>query len=47
MLDDTGQIAEPDVDVLDTLVLDELEDVVRGRFCHLLLLLVRMFCTGF
>ena len=34
VLDDAGQIAEPDVDVLDVLVLDLLDDVVGGLFCH-------------
>ncbi len=34
VLDDAGQIAEPDVDVLDFLVLDLLDDVVGGLFCH-------------
>ena len=34
VLDDAGQIAEPDVDVLDLLVLDLLDDVVGGLFCH-------------
>ena len=34
VLDDTGQIAEPDVDVLDVLVLDLLDDVVGRLFCH-------------
>ena len=34
VLDDTGQIAEPNVDVLDVLVLDQLEDVIGGLFCH-------------
>ena len=34
VLDDAGQIAEPDVDVLDVLVLDLLDDVVGRLFCH-------------
>ena len=34
VLDDAGQIAEPNVDVLDVLVLDLLDDVVGGLFCH-------------
>jgi hypothetical protein len=34
VLDDTGKIAETNVDVLDLLVLDQLEDVVCGLFCH-------------
>ena len=34
VLDHTGQIAEPDVDVLDFLVLDQLDDVVSRLFCH-------------
>ncbi len=34
VLDDTGQVAEPDVDVLDVLVLDLLDDVVGGLICH-------------
>ena len=34
VLDDTGQVAEPDVDVLDFLVLDLLDDVVGGLICH-------------
>jgi hypothetical protein len=34
VLDNTGQIAEPDVDVLDVFVLDLLDDVVGGLFCH-------------
>ena len=34
VLNDTGQIAEPDVDVLDLLVLDQLDDVVGRLFCH-------------
>ena len=34
VLDDAGQVAEPDVDVLDVLVLDLLDDVVGGLFCH-------------
>ena len=36
VLDDAGQIAEPDVDVLDLLVLDQLDDVASVLFCHLL-----------
>ena len=34
VLDNAGQIAEPNVDVLDVFVLDLLDDVVGGLFCH-------------
>ena len=34
VLDDAGQIAEPNVDVLDVFVLDLLDDVVGRLFCH-------------
>ena len=32
--DDAGEVAEPDVDILDFLVLGELEDVVGRHICH-------------
>jgi hypothetical protein len=34
VLNYTGKIAEPDVDILNVVVLDLLDDVVGGLFCH-------------
>ena len=51
VLDHTGQVAEPNVDVFDLLVLDQLDDVVGCLICHLdgfpsaSSVVARLFCT--